>query len=104
AQMYPRVARQPGGSVMRVRGLDAFAPGDGETKILSDIDLEVHEGEIVGLYGLIGSGRTGLLTALFGAWPGRLRYDEFTVGGRPAVPASPKAMMRRGLGFLTEDR
>jgi D-xylose transport system ATP-binding protein len=89
---------------MRVRGLDAFAPGDGEARVLSSIDLEVHEGEIVGLYGLIGSGRTELLTALFGAWPGRLRYDEFTIAGRPANPASPKAMMRRGLGFLTEDR
>jgi D-xylose transport system ATP-binding protein len=104
AQMYPRVARKPGKSAMRVRGLDAFAPGDGEAKVLSGIDLEVHQGEIVGLYGLIGSGRTELLTALFGAWPGRLSYDEFTIAGRLANPASPKAMMRRGLGFLTEDR
>jgi ABC-type sugar transport system ATPase subunit len=104
SQMYPRVVRRPGRSAMRIRGLDVFDPEAPESRVLSAIDLEVHEGEIVGIYGLIGSGRTELLTALFGAWPGRISYDELTVGGQPADPASPKAMMRHGLGFLTEDR
>ncbi len=104
SQMYPRTERQPGETVLRARGLNVSDPERPERRVLSDIDLDIRAGEIVGLYGLVGSGRTELLTALFGAWPGRVDFAELTVRGRPVVPTSPKAMMKAGLGFLTEDR
>jgi D-xylose transport system ATP-binding protein len=104
SQMYPRQERTPGPPALQVRGLTAWHPEEDESEVLSSIDLEVREGEIVGIYGLMGSGRTELLSALFGAWEGRLRFDAFTVASRAVTPASPRAMMEHGLGFLTEDR
>src|SRR5262249_10332469 len=101
SQMYPRQERMPGATALQVRGLTAFHPEDEASEVLSAIDLDVREGEIVGIYGLMGSGRTELLSTLFGAWEGRLRFDAFTVGGAPVTPASPRAMMGQGLGFLT---
>src|SRR5262249_1317368 len=83
AQMYPRVERRPGPPALTIRGLTAFHPEATGTAILADIDLQLHEGEIVGLYGLVGSGRTELLSAIFGAWPASLPFDQFTV---PALP------------------
>jgi ribose transport system ATP-binding protein len=74
----------------------------GGTDLLGGIDLEVRAGEIVGLAGLQGSGRTELARAIFGA-------DPFTAGtleldGKPARIRSPRGAIRSGLGFITEDR
>jgi ABC-type sugar transport system ATPase subunit len=74
----------------------------GGTNLLRGIDLEVRAGEIVGIAGLQGSGRTELARAIFGA-------DPFTTGtleieGRPARIRHPRTAIRAGLGFITEDR
>jgi ABC-type sugar transport system ATPase subunit len=66
------------------------------------IDLEVRSGEILGVAGLLGSGRTELLRAIFGADPvagGRVEVD-----GVPVPPESPRKAVQAGLGLLTEDR
>jgi ABC-type sugar transport system ATPase subunit len=69
---------------------------------LHDINFEVRAGEILGIGGLAGSGRSGLAEALFGVRP----FDSGTIelGGRPAHIRSPRQAVRRGVGFLTEDR
>jgi len=99
------------------RELDAYFPeraapddiGDvrlsvrgGGNAVLAGIDLEVRAGEIVGIGGLQGAGRTELVRALFGADP----FTEGTVeiDGRPRRLRSPRAGIGAGLGFLTEDR
>jgi rhamnose transport system ATP-binding protein len=66
------------------------------------IDLEVRAGEILGIAGLLGSGRTELLRALFGADPVRAGHIE--VDGRRVAPGSPRRAVQAGLGLLTEDR
>jgi len=107
SQMYPRVARQAGEPVLRVRGLTAWpahVPQTPDTAVLKSIDMDLGRGEILGIYGLVGAGRTELLNALFGAWAGPLSFDLYEVAGEPARPDSPRAMMDRGLGLLTEDR
>ncbi|GAA0513457.1 ribose import ATP-binding protein RbsA [Saccharopolyspora subtropica] len=68
------------------------------------IDLVVRRGEIVGLCGLLGSGRTELLESLFGAgtpgtWEGEVRLD-----GRPVRPRGPRHALREGIAFVPEDR
>jgi len=99
------------------RELDAYFPeraapadiGDvrlavrgGGNAVLAGIDLEVRAGEIVGIGGLQGAGRTELVRALFGADP----FTEGTVevDGRPRRLRSPRGGIGAGLGFLTEDR
>jgi ABC-type sugar transport system ATPase subunit len=74
----------------------------GSNAVLRDIDLEVRAGEIVGIAGLQGAGRTELVQAVFGAEP-------FTVGtveidGEARRMRSPREAIAAGVGFLTEDR
>jgi ribose transport system ATP-binding protein len=79
---------------LRVRG--------GATERLHDIDLEVRTGEIVGIAGLAGAGRTEVARALFGVEPftaGTVELDE-----KPVRIRSPRQAIRAGIGFLTEDR
>jgi ABC-type sugar transport system ATPase subunit len=69
---------------------------------LRDIDLDVHAGEIVGVGGLDGSGRSDLARALFGAVP--LRAGTIEVDGRRRRIRSPRAAVRAGIGYVTADR
>ncbi len=66
------------------------------------IDLSIHAGEIVGLTGLVGAGRTELARCMFGADP--IDGGEMWVRGRPFTPRSPKDAIDQGIGFATEDR
>jgi ribose transport system ATP-binding protein len=69
---------------------------------LHDIDLEVRAGEIVGLAGLAGAGRTEVARALFGVEPFTAGVVE--LNGKPVRIRSPRQAIRAGIGFLTEDR
>jgi ABC-type sugar transport system ATPase subunit len=69
---------------------------------VDDIDLTLRAGEVVGISGLQGSGRTELLEAVFGVTP--LTRGELLLDGRPVRPTSPRAAIRAGLAMITEDR
>jgi ABC-type sugar transport system ATPase subunit len=66
------------------------------------VSLTLREGEVLGVYGLLGSGRTELARALFGA--DRLLAGRVELGGRKAHLRSPSRAVRRGLGLVPEDR
>ncbi len=70
--------------------------------LLRDANVSVRAGEIVGLAGLLGSGRTETARAIFGADP--LEAGEVRVGGEPVRFRSPADAIRAGLGFSSEDR
>jgi ribose transport system ATP-binding protein len=92
---YPEHAQQPAGDVrLKVTG--------GGGGVLHDIDLEVRAGEIVGLAGLEGSGRTELARALFGADP--FERGSVEIDGRAVRIRTPRRAIASGLGFITEDR
>ncbi|WP_285566298.1 sugar ABC transporter ATP-binding protein [Actinoallomurus iriomotensis] len=100
--LFPRESGEHGdGDVrLRVEGLSLRAEA-GRTA-LHDIDLTVRAGEIVGLAGLMGAGRTEVLETLYGAHrpsAGRIELD-----GRPYRPRSPRYAIRRGLALVAEDR
>ena len=69
---------------------------------LRKLDLSVRRGEIVGLGGLLGSGRTEAARALFGV--DALSAGTMTLRGTPGAPKNPTAAITAGLGYLTEDR
>jgi ribose transport system ATP-binding protein len=73
----------------------------GGTK-LRDVSLEVRPGEIVGLAGLLGSGRTETARAIFGADP--RQGGAMYLDGKPMDPRSPDDAIRAGIGFVSEDR
>jgi ABC-type sugar transport system ATPase subunit len=65
------------------------------------VDLALHRGEVLGLYGLMGAGRTELVRAIFGL--DRLEEGRASVGGQP-IGGSPRAAIARGVALVTEDR
>lgn len=70
--------------------------------VVHGVTLDVRRGEVVGLYGLVGSGRTELALGVFGDLPvtgGRMRLH-----GKPYVPVSPRRAMDAGIAYLPEDR
>ncbi|WP_188942298.1 sugar ABC transporter ATP-binding protein [Nakamurella endophytica] len=71
---------------------------------LNGVSLDVRPGEIVGLAGLMGAGRTETLEAVFGAYPARAFRGSFLLDGRPYQPHSPKQAIRRGVVLVAEDR
>jgi ribose transport system ATP-binding protein len=75
--------------------------GGGNAK-LSGIDLTLRAGEITGIAGLQGSGRSSLVRALFGAAP--FTTGTMTVDGRPLRPRRPRQAIRAGLALVSEDR
>ncbi len=91
----PRRRATVGDAALAVRRLSW--PG-----VLHDIAFEVGRGEIVGLAGLVGSGRTSLARAVFGAAPEA--DGEILLAGKPVRIRSPRTATRAGLGLLTEDR
>jgi ABC-type sugar transport system ATPase subunit len=91
----PAAGRAPGGTLLDVQGLSS--PG-----LFRDVSFDVRVGEIVGLAGLVGAGRSEVARALFGLDP-RAR-GRVTVAGRPMPPRSPRAAMAAGLALLPEDR
>lgn len=68
------------------------------------VSLTVHAGEIVGLAGLMGAGRTELLETLYGAGPPGRRTGLLRLAGHPYAPRGPRRALRAGVGFVPEDR
>jgi monosaccharide-transporting ATPase len=78
------------------------ARGLGRKTVMNPIDLEIADGEVLGLAGLLGSGRTETAKMLFGIAPAD--SGETQIGNRAASIRSPREAVRYGLAFLTEDR
>ncbi len=83
-----------GDIVMRVK--------NGSNDFLTEINLELRQGEVLGIAGLQGSGRTELAQALFGAVP--FKSGEIELRGKPVVIKNPSWAISRKMGFVTEDR
>ena len=93
-ELYPRSARQPGQVVLEIENL----AGEEKPTLAS---LELRRGEVLGIAGLVGAGRTEMLRSLFGLDPvkkGRIRLGVYT------GPASPVRRWMQGAGLLSEDR
>jgi ribose transport system ATP-binding protein len=92
--LYPRSQRKQGEAVLEISDLA------GQTKPV-DASLTLHRGEIVGIAGLVGAGRTEFLRAIFGLAP--VKCGEVRLGAYVG-PASPARRWAEGMGLLSEDR
>ncbi|AYF73861.1 sugar ABC transporter ATP-binding protein [Nocardia yunnanensis] len=95
AEYPPVIANPPGRELLRVSDLAV-------TTQTPPLSLSVSAGEVVGIAGLVGSGRTEAMRAIFGA--DRPAGGTVTVDGVDARIRSPRDAVRRGISFLTEDR
>ena len=94
-QQYPKEVVPVGGTVLRATGLSS-------EQMFEDVSLEVRAGEIVGLAGLIGAGRSEVVRAIFGLDP--LDSGDIEVDGRRVRLTSPKKALEHGVAMLSEDR
>ncbi len=92
--IFPDKDRQPGGEVLRVCGLSGAR--------IQDVDLVVRAGEIVGVAGLVGAGRTELLRSIFGA--DEVSDGAVTVDGKIVPANSVRAAIAAGIGLVPEER
>jgi ribose transport system ATP-binding protein len=102
ADLYPRSPSSPGRPLLQLDGFAVARPAGGQP-LVADVSLAVHAGEVVGLFGLMGAGRTELLEAVYGlhsrATTGRVRID-----GAEATIRSPRDALAAGLALAPEDR
>ncbi|WP_163506161.1 sugar ABC transporter ATP-binding protein [Fodinicola acaciae] len=103
-EIFQRSNGKPtGGERLTVRDLSLPADPRAGRVALHDVSLDVRAGEIVGLAGLMGAGRTEVLEAVFGVF-GRSVRGALTLDGRPYKAKSPNHAIRRGVALVAEDR
>jgi D-xylose transport system ATP-binding protein len=102
-QLFPQPSHSAGETILEVRNLTVSDPVVERRRLVDRVSFSVRKGEVLGIAGLMGAGRSDLLMAIFGAHPGRTT-GEIRVGGKTVRISSPSDAIRHGLGFVTEDR
>lgn len=95
AELFPKQAVEAGDVILDVAGLSV-------TGSFNDVSFSLRRGEIVGMSGLIGAGRTNVARALFGIEPAT--SGTITLAGKRVTITSPDAAMALGIGYVPEDR
>jgi D-xylose transport system ATP-binding protein len=101
--MFPRVEHKPGEVALDVRSLSLEDPDIPGRRLVDDVSFTVRQGEILGIAGLVGAGRTELVAALFGAAPGACT-GRILVDGRDVTIRNPGDAIRAGMALVPEDR
>ena len=101
---YPRRTPRPGETVLEVRDWRVFHPVHAEREVVKGVNLKVRAGEIVGIAGLMGAGRTELAMSLFGRSWGRRVSGQVLMHGRPVDVGTVQKATDHGLAYVTEDR
>ncbi|ANS73879.1 D-ribose transporter ATP-binding protein [Paenibacillus yonginensis] len=102
-ERYPRVEHAPAETVLEVRNYNVWHPEKRSQKVIKDVNFELRKGEILGIAGLMGAGRTELVSSLFGAYPGR-SSGEVRINGKPAKIRSVADAIKSGIALVSEDR
>ncbi len=102
-EIFPLSSHKFGETALEVRNMTAFDIDNPEKKIVDDVSFSVRKGEVVGIAGLMGAGRSELLMSVFGAWNAK-SSGTVEVEGRQVSIKSPADAIANGIGFVTEDR
>jgi L-arabinose transport system ATP-binding protein len=94
SDMFPKKARTPGQTVLEMKSVS--------TSRIQDVSLSLRSGEVLGISGLVGSGRTELLRAVFGL--DRIYSGSIELDGKPVSLNSPSKAIAAGIGLVPEDR
>jgi D-xylose transport system ATP-binding protein len=100
-ELFPRRASKPGEVLVSVQGLTVRDESGQER--LRDVSFDLRAGEVLGIGGLMGAGRTELLMHLYGAW-GRRSAGVVKLGGNEMTAGDPARALRDGLALVSEDR
>lgn len=100
-QMYPKKTKTAGKEVLRVNNLNLTSSNN--EKLLENISFDLAEGEILGIFGLIGAGRTEVANTLFGYLQGKKEGEIYLKGEKKDI-RSPKSALEQGIALVSEDR
>lgn len=101
--MYPKQAAKISDVILEVKDLFVDHPFLVGEKIVKEVSFKVKKGEVLGISGLMGSGRSELVTSIFGAFPADCAGEIYIDGKRVEIN-SPYEAIKYGLGLVTEDR
>jgi putative multiple sugar transport system ATP-binding protein len=101
---FPKRNNAIGAVVFEVRNWTVYNPDDPERKKLDNVNISVRAGEVVGLAGLVGAGRTELATSVFGRYYGKNISGQTLIDGEEVYLRSIPEAIKQGLAYVTEDR
>lgn len=102
-ERFPKRDRHPGEVFFEVENLEAVHPDETHRRVLKGVTFNVRRGEILGIAGLMGSGRTELVTTLFGEF-GKITKGVIRLEGKEIQIRSARDAMRYGIALVPEDR
>ncbi len=101
---FPPRTPQIGETIFEVRGWNVYHPVHPDRKVIDNVGLHVRRGEVVGIAGLMGSGRTELAMSLFGRAYGRRISGQVLKHGQPIDVSTINRAIDNGIAYATEDR
>lgn len=101
--IFPVIEHDKGEVVFEAEHFSVADPNLAGKKLVDDVSFAVRKGEVLGIAGLMGAGRSDLLMAIFGAHAGRAS-GKLKLNGHDLQITSPADAIRQGIGFVTEDR
>lgn len=102
-QFYPDSIREQGEIKLEVENFSVYDTKFTDRKVVDDISLKVFSGEILGVFGLVGAGRTEFAKGVIGAWEGQVE-GKILKDGRELKISNPWEAISEGIGYLPEDR
>ncbi|ATQ76462.1 D-xylose ABC transporter ATP-binding protein [Massilia violaceinigra] len=102
-QLYPKQERALGEVIFEARNVTCYDIDKPERKRVDNVSFTLRKGEILGIAGLVGAGRTELVSALFGAYPGASQA-EVRLHGAVVDTGTPLKAIRAGFALVPEDR
>jgi len=102
-QLYPQRTHTPGEVIFEARNICCYDADNPERKRVDNISFKLRKGEILGIAGLVGAGRTELVSAIFGAYPGPCEAEVW-LNGKKLDTSTPLKAIRAGLAMVPEDR
>jgi D-xylose transport system ATP-binding protein len=102
-QLYPQREHQPGEVIFEARNVTCYDADNPQRKRVDNISFKLRQGEILGIAGLVGAGRTELVSAIFGAYPGPSEAEVW-LNGQKLDTSTPVKAIRNGLAMVPEDR
>lgn len=101
--LYPKEEHEIGEEALRVEHLTVQHPKLKDKILVNNISFSVHRGEILGIGGLVGAGRSEVLGAIFGQYTHGVTKEVY-MNGKPVTIRNPKDAIKAGIGFITEER
>jgi D-xylose transport system ATP-binding protein len=102
--MFPKQSFERGDNTLEVRNLSVAHPSLPGARKVDSVSFTAYRGEILGIAGLMGAGRSELVQAIFGAYAPGTWEGEILLGGKKLDIRSPRDAIRHGIALITEDR